>query len=215
MSKLNSKRQTTWICLATAVFMVVLGRHWNREWPEHWTMPFQHFFPIFFLGSLIAYCYKRLEDMDINNTLRKSQVVSSAIVALTFGTLIFGLRFPYMYEIRDAYTNTMIWAVHMFLMLIGYPNTYTNWMSGAIVLKAYGKYSFGVYLLHIIVQRKILYTGMFANQVDKLFMCLFLSLLLGIAFYHIVEKNMIRLAQIVIRYTSKYFVEGSIPYLKI
>ncbi len=81
--------------------------------------------------------------------------------------------------------STLIWT-----MLIGSPNDFTNWLQNFKVLRLFGKYSFGTYLLQGVAQ--IVYSQRF--YFDRIIAVFSMSLVCGFLFYHIVEKNSIKTA---------------------
>ena len=166
------------------------------------TMHFARCFPIFFMGSLIAFFYKRIDDtgFSMQNHPRASRIVC----VLTIVTQIVSVRlrkaYPLTELLTDYYNNALVLALHLFLMLFGSPNVFTDWMGSCRLMRLMGKYSFGIYLFHINVMGAVIWKIPIVRNMlfdDKALAVVGLSFAIGYAFFHIVESRMMRLASFV------------------
>ena len=100
----------------------------------------------------------------------------------------------------------IFWSLFLFLMLIGDKNHFTKCLNQSKLLKSFGDYSYGVYLINITalyINREKVFGPSFNGILFITVFCYWFAFL----FHHLVEKNMIRLANLII---SK--LESSIYY---
>ena len=158
-------------------------------------------YPIFLLGSLIAYVYRRLDMYDINQKIKHFPLIDTCICVLTFFLQIFGIRVFYLFEMewteKFFFWNSAIWAFLLFMMLIGSPNEFSKWMDAALLCKNYGKYSFGTYLFHVLPLRWISKQPWLDNLFieDKIIIAISFALIIGYLFHRFIEKPSLNLGQ--------------------
>ncbi len=161
--------------------------------------------PIFALGSLVAYFFKRADDMGICDSVRNSNLLSSLVCVLNFALMILGIRMSFIYPLKrnllHSYNNALFWSFSLFLMLIGEPNgepnLFTKWLTEIHFLRTLGKFSFGFYLFHnvalYLATRMDLPKRRFSME-DKLIVAILIAFAFGWVFHHCIEKPMIRIA---------------------
>ena len=169
----------------------------------HTLLTFSTCFPIFFMGSLVAFFYKRAEDRELNGLLssaypRISYIVACLNVLLQVAVVRLRFALPFRHHLFYYYANGVLLATHMFLMLIGAPNMFTEWLSNSWILCKMGKYSFGAYLFHMLIianmQRIPLLDWARIPADDKVLLTFAASFLIAYFFFHLVENNMLRMA---------------------
>ena len=136
--------------------------------------------------------------------LNSFKIFNYTVCFICYVMLIDGLRLGYIhsYFVKHNYGIDLkvwgvFWSFYLFLMLIGEPNHLTKCLSESKLLQGYGEYSYGVYLINV--------TAGFLNR-DKLFGPSFNGILFisafcywfSFLFYHLIEKNMIKLANLII-----------------
>ena len=178
---------------------------------DHW--------PIFFLGSLIAYFYVRLAE-DRGLTLDKYPRIAACIGWFSVVAQYIAWRFPVLYYFYPSIpTSVSFWdnctftALHLALMLFGAPNVFTKWMSKCKLLRNCGKWSFGTYMLHahviVIIIVKCEANGIKIPSDDLFVIIILTAFTVGYVFYELVEKHMIRLAH----YINNRMLAPSTPYV--
>ena len=171
-------------------------------------------YPIFLLGSLIAYVYRRLDIHDINQKIKHFALVDTCICFLNFSLQIFGMRVYFLFQMQWTeqyyFLNSALWGTQLFLMLIGSPNAFTKWMEAALLCKTYGKYSFGTYLFHIFAFRWLSQQSAISNLYieDKLIMGVGLALIFGYLFHRFIERPSLNIGH---RINSYLYLAKSIP----
>ena len=161
---------------------------------DHW--------PIFFLGSLIAFFYIRVAE-ERNITLDKYPNISAGVGWFAFFAQYVSWRLPVLYlfypsiqAMLSFYDNCILTALHLALIVFAAPNVFTQWLSKCKVLRNFGKWSFGTYMLHVSV---LLFLGeknyTMGLHADDLFVLMVLtSFAVGYVFHELVEKHTIRFA---------------------
>ena len=204
LSKLKRGWHVGLMCLATLLFATVyVQREALARWPfSSYLITFTECLPIFFMGSLMAYFYKRLDDMGLCSALNNNYPRTHTLICvLNFALMIIGVRLCFLYPLERSllhlYNSGLLWFAQMLLMLIGAPNTFTTWLADVHFLRTLGKYSFGFYLFHrvgLVLATKLDLTGRIFSTEDKLILAILIAFALGFVFYHAVEKHMIRIA---------------------
>ncbi len=161
------------------------------------------------MGSLIAFFVKRIEDTGFSMLHYKR--ASRLICVLTIITQVASVRirngFPLQEILGDYYANSLLLAVHLFLMLIGAPNEFTEWLSESDVMRSLGKYSFGVYLFHIDVLNTfdVVVPGFKRLLFEEKMLIIFVvSCVVAYVFFHAVERPMIKLATGINQHIGKF-----------
>jgi len=80
------------------------------------------------------------------------------------------------------------WSIFVFLMLIGSPNFLTDIFATNKVLKSFGKYSFGIYLLHPMFIRLVGDYFFPLTDLERVFMVFAGSYFSGVIFFHTIEE---------------------------
>ena len=155
-------------------------------------------FTIFFKGSLLAILYLKCEKHPMILKYNKMPVCNALIGFVMFILYYMGLRcsspfliYPMVIS-ENAYPYC--WTVFMFLMLLFAPNRFTQVFTTGI-LTHFGKYSYGVYLMHtyaivLISERKSITN----SYLEKMFFMLILSYIFGKIFYYLIDLPLIKLA---------------------
>lgn len=164
-------------------------------------------FNVFLSASIIAMVY-------LNSNL-KYEFSKSKIFVLSFKIFVTSLiiYFPYKFlkylnpkvlHITHSTLSGIYLSIIVLLLLIG-PQDYfiTKWLRKSSFLLKCGKFSFGIYLFHPMVMKinKLIKTK---TDFEMIVIITFISLLIGLVFYYMVEKNFIKLGDIVIKYFNKY-----------
>ena len=173
---------------------------------NHTTMSFARCLPIFAMGSLAAFFYKRLlVDFDLVSkylaAARSSRSLGYACALLQLLVIRLPHAYPLAGNLLHYYNNALLLAAHLLLMVCAAPNVLTEWLAACVPLRVLGKYSFGVYLFHQSVMWTVMRqlagsrVPLVSNVDDQILISMSLSLLVGYLFYHTVERHTIRVAQ--------------------
>ena len=162
-------------------------------------------FEIFFLGSIIAVFYHDLEQHTTYSDYLANNFYFQNIIG--FFTMLMFIK-QLKYSSRSYNTNLDAHSVeydckfnagvYMFivltLMVIGNLNFFTNIFT-CNFLTMFGKYSFGIYLLHpmCIKEVKEYYDGYFDEE--KLVYCILASYFAGFLFFYLIEDPAMKIAQ--------------------
>jgi hypothetical protein len=158
----------------------------------------------FMLGSTVAIFYKKFEEHGLKKYISSYRLIEYSFCLINYAMLINGIRsstnWPYDH-FSEYITLTrfkgIYWALHIFLCLIAFPNHFTTFLSETKLLRDFGKYSFGTYLINIYIvhlnKKKLL-----GSTFNGLLLMLFLNYWFGFLFYYIVERNMMQLANWII-----------------
>lgn len=172
-------------------------------------------FPMFFCGSIVAVLYYHFEKAD-NTILKKiifSRIIQFLIFLITLPLGMYGFRFLCTYfnknlEFYEAgSTPSVYFSGFLFLMLIGAPNPFTQVFSRNYILEFYGKYSFGVYLLHpwcLLV--KTYQEFNYVTQTELVFVTLLLSGFAGFVFFYLIENPCMKIGNMFIRLIKRITV---------
>jgi peptidoglycan/LPS O-acetylase OafA/YrhL len=115
-------------------------------------------FFVFFYGSLAAIALILIESNKELNAAIKNRNVQRGLVAVLFVIIFYVFRFRTQFfypEIEDTFSYETIpslcWAVCIVIMVLTHPNPLTSYLSSSSFLVSSGKYSFGIYLWHLVV----------------------------------------------------------------
>ena len=205
MSRIQSKWHVC-VCSVLTLTYFAYVLHWQGsevlgESIEHSTATLRECFPVFFMGSLVAFVYKRVEDRKIT-ILNKFASFGLGCLSLIFQCVAIRVPFAMQPTLLNYYLNGLFLALHLFVMLIGSANFFTSQMLGGnLALRLMGKYSFGTYLFHVVVVTNIEQVPFVSERllVDKVLISIGLTCVVAFVFYHAVEKNALRLAAYVNR----------------
>ena len=172
--------------------------------------PTAYYFFVMYLGSLVAYIFKRFEDFKVTNVIKSFPFLDSLLGFLCFVVLVVGMRAPYSYGERDFFRYGNFWSMYLLLMLVSAPNLFSKWMGNAFFMRQFGKFSFGAYLFHQMSHRivaKYQFFGFytFTNGIDRLIFAIFLTFLFGISFHFLVESRMMSISKYLISKINRYF----------
>ena len=219
LSCFKKKWQVIWLFVVTVVIsmrhMIIYRRYLSSTPSDHNAQTVMKCLPIFLMGSLVAFFYKRVEDYNINHMLaEKRPKIAYALACVSVFMQIAIIRLPFFFNYTGNllvfYINGLIMALHLFLLLVGAPNMLTEWMSSSWILRTMGKLSFGAYLVHMLmfklVQSREEWLGKIAsvklNSQEFLLITLITCFTFAYVFYHTVETSMIKLANFVNRCCS-------------
>lgn len=160
-------------------------------------------FNVFFAASIIAMFFLNLN--------LKYEFLKSKYFIISFKIIVTGLiiYFPYEFlkylnpkvsHITHSTFSGIYLAIIVLLLLIG-PQDYfvTKWLENSDFLLKCGKYSFGIYLFHPMVMRinRLIKTK---TDFEMIILIMFLSILMGVAFYQLIEKNFIKMGNYLINF---------------
>ena len=186
------------ICMACTQWFDIYGQkcvyiEFNRE---RLSLSFQ----IFLIGSLIGLIYCKIQQ--INYEFRYLQRFRVCITYACIIMLLNGVRqstyYYEKYKYSCQFTYGFYWSIFIFLMLFAEKSNFTEFINYR-VFKSYGKYSFGIYLLHhdAFMIARLLYKDM--SGLEFIFLTLCFSYLIGMLFFHIVEVPSMNLGNHLIR----------------
>lgn len=155
---------------------------------------------IFAYGSISAITFYSL---DINKKIKEyleKRFVKEIIASFSFYLTYLGIKISvyfrpgFMNEFKHGYLTipAFIWGFIIFLMAIGHPNYFTHIFSGSLFLKQTGKFSFGIYLLHIYVIN-IDQVIPLQTRTEVAIMVVVYSFILGYSFHLILENPLMNL----------------------
>ena len=163
---------------------------WVIPWPRGQNL--QYVFPLFFNGSLLGLIYYKLQNTSYEfMRLKRLKFLLSFISPIIF---LYGLKISSRFFFKNPlcdFKYSVYWAFVIFALLLEERDSFTE-IINLPIFKIFGKYSFGVYLLHYegfqIVQ--YLKNNNIMNQsfMEIIVLELFISLLYGILFYYLIEN---------------------------
>ena len=102
------------------------------------------------------------------------------------------------YKYSCQFKYGFYWSIFMFLMLFAEKSNFTDFINFR-VFRNFGKYSFGIYLLH---HDAFMIARLMNNDISGLeliFLTLFFSYLIGMLFFHIIEVPSMNLGNYLIK----------------
>jgi len=125
-------------------------------------------------------------------------ILTLILISLAFESSVYNQlhrtdKSDFNYLIKPAY----LWTVVLFVMLISKENEniFKDFLEKNQILKSFGKYSFGIYLWHpMCIYCESNYNNIVRNHMNRYIYIAFISYTAGFFFFHIVEKNLISLA---------------------
>jgi peptidoglycan/LPS O-acetylase OafA/YrhL len=184
-----------WITCTVAIFL-------NTVYFE--IFPFHYDILMFSISTFLTILFYKLEKSPFIKIL-KTNLVQNIISCLLLFLFFYGLKlFSHFYEdqyskfIREnlAIVSGFWWSFFLFLMLIGNKTYLPNFFAQSTILKSFGKYSFGVYLMHP-MWVKLVYQNIFyepKTSYEKIFQALILSYFGGLLFFNFLENQLINIA---------------------
>lgn len=165
--------------------------------------------PMFLTGSLMTIVYYKLERSAYMRELKKPHI-QSAIDMVTVFMFLFGLRIfsnnwneqnPEILRANKNMFSGLYWSIFLFMMLIGEPtNHLTCLFANSPLLKSFGKYSFGIYLIHPMFIRLVRLYYFPHTDVERLLLVIGSSYVSGVLWFYIVENPLINTANRVCKY---------------
>ena len=161
-------------------------------------------FQIFLTGSLVGVIYYEIQNFSFEfKILKKLRFLLAYISPIIF---IFGLRSGSLFYSKKEYycyiTYGIYWAIYILVLLLDVRSCFNDIINLSI-FKKFGKYSFGIYLLHhegfwiinYLIRQKLI------RRVDLviLFDEFFISFILGIVFYFCIENPLMKCANLLIK----------------
>jgi peptidoglycan/LPS O-acetylase OafA/YrhL len=169
-------------------------------------------FSTFLCGSLLAFTFLSYEN-EISRKKICQKIIASKFVQillnlLTTSMIIYSFRSEYLRDNNGGegnyyywYKGGLFWAVAIFLLLLSSNEySYGRMFFNIKLLKKFGIYSYGIYLLHPAAIRlaeriKSEYKLInFKNSYEFFALIAFLSFSIGFLFYVLIERNMITIA---------------------
>ena len=156
---------------------------------------------MFLSGSYMTIGYYKLENSEIMNSIKKRtpQLIISvcSIFMFLYGFRIFSdywsTEHSQIFKDHKNIISGVYWSIFLFFMLIGHPNCLTNIFAESNILKNFGRYSFGIYLLHPAFSIIRVYykprTG-----IESLMVIFVFSYFGGVFFFYFIENHLINLA---------------------
>jgi peptidoglycan/LPS O-acetylase OafA/YrhL len=171
---------------------------------------------IFVSGSLIGILVHNMQENSVCNTLLKWNAVQLGISLLSMNQFARAYKTS-MWKVGDDYLTFIHipgfqWAIFLFLLIIGNSkwNPFVALLEKSLNLQKCGKYSFGIYLNHLIV---IFLVDKWdhinwMSMPEKTVIVLFVVYLTGWLWYFVFEKNLIILAnrfcEFLVKKSNKY-----------
>jgi peptidoglycan/LPS O-acetylase OafA/YrhL len=158
-------------------------------------------FFVFFYGSLAAMALLLIESNQTLMKIIKTKWMQNALVITLFSVIFYVFRFRTQYfyiPIEDTFSYETIpslaWGVCIVIMVLSHPNSLTNYLAASNVLVSSGKYSFGIYLWHIVViefYRDRVNSMTNNSEVVDVGGTIVISYFVGYLFYCVVEEPLI------------------------
>ena len=185
-----------WICtIIIIIFSIetlnIFGlKCWYIQWPRGQNL--LYVFPLFFNGSLLGLIYYQLQNTSYEFIqLKKLKFLLSFISPIIF---LYGLKVSSSFFFKEPLCNfkySVYWGFVILVLLLEERDCFTE-IINLPIFKIFGKYSFGVYLLHYDGFRIVEYIkkNNIMNQsfMEIIILELFISLLYGILFYYLIEN---------------------------
>jgi peptidoglycan/LPS O-acetylase OafA/YrhL len=157
-------------------------------------------FQIFLAGSLVGILFYEIQNCKIKlKFLNKFRFLISYINPISF---IYGLKLSnafYRPKIFCYISYGVYWSIYILILLLDVQTCFTEVINLSI-FKKFGKYSFGVYLLHVQGFRLVHYLieEKFIRRLDFmiLFLEIFISFIFGMFFYYFIENPLMKCANI-------------------
>ena len=182
--------------------------------------------PIFFFGSLLAFVIIYLKEINysfgktilwkiIINILNLFLGILAVLTSIYYTKNVSNIE-VYNFMIRPAY----LWMLVLFMMLISKDNTnlFKYYLLEKNLLLCYiGKYSFGIYLFHpmcILLSNYIQDNySLINNFLPRVIIIFLASFLIGLMFFFIVEKNLLKfsfkICEYIQRKTDEFFIKSN------
>ena len=194
-------------------------------------------FTFFFSGSLVAFFYYYTFENQFKKVLefiKKSDFIKKVLTVLLFVLYFIFIYFgntSALFEFYILQNNTFVnlikhyrireiepayyFAIILLLMLISAPNKFTDLFAKNKILVSFGKYSFGMYLLHKYVVTQVIkrLTGLIFSQLEMMIIMVFSAYLCGVIFYHLIENPLMKVANKVNFILEQYFFQDVIQQL--
>ena len=154
---------------------------------------YSHYFPIFYLGTLVAYIYiSTIQTLSGLSILRAFSLHKCNIKWSLFRLLYchYSVTFYIRYEESNKYLYGNYWSIFMLLMLFSALNTFSSWLENIYIFRKFGQFSFGTYLAHIIIYKFVcnfFSTYSMKNSEDRLglaFVLIYIDMWYGFSLLH-------------------------------
>ena len=171
--------------------------------------------PMFLSGSFMTIIYYKLEKSEFMKIIKINHV-QNGISVLSFAMFLYGYRLfaahwndqlPEVVQRNKNVVSGFYWSIFLFLMLIGSPNFLTNIFSSSKVLKSFGKYSFGIYLLHPMYIRLVHIYYLPDTDLERILVIIASSYVSGLIFFHIIEDNLTNIANRICKFIDQKYSE--------
>jgi len=195
-----------WIVSASLAFLNQVYFNVFNVQPRDFTLEMSYklatWLSMFLSGSFMTIIYYKLEKSEIFKKI-KVDWIQNLVSLLTLFMFFYGLRIfsscwghlnSEILENNKNIISGFYWSIFVFLMLIGSPNFLTNIFATNKVLKSFGKYSFGIYLLHPMFIRLVDENYFPVTDIERILMVIALSFVSGVVFFHTIEEFLTNIA---------------------
>lgn len=164
--------------------------------------------PMFLCGTYMTIFYYKLEK-SVHMKALKAEDVQRVISWLTIFMFLFGLRIfsgywkehnPEYLENNKNIVSGFYWSIFLFFFLVGEPNSLTRMFASSSILKNFGKYSFGIYLIHSMFIPIVKENYFPRTDFERLLAVTVMAYLSGVIWFHVVENPLINLANRVCKF---------------
>jgi peptidoglycan/LPS O-acetylase OafA/YrhL len=168
-------------------------------------------FTTFYLGSVLAFIVHLINSNEVLKKIKNNKIFRFLCGAISMALYVKGMvRFSRYYnkDLRldmDFFNASLYWFVFLFVFIVGSPNFFTRFFK--IGLFDYGgKFSYGIYLYHMMVIDYLYrnYRKTVKLQFEIVVYCFLCVFLIGFLFYYLVEKNLIRIANLICSFISRF-----------
>lgn len=186
------------------------------------TLELTYSLPIFLSGSIIGFMYyfknknttEKLSQSCLKNFIASSILTAATLVVFyhyntkwNFHTLTMDIYFRHlsgraMFRLSHYVQAGVTFSYIFLLMVFTAPTAYTNLFKESKVFNAFGKYSYGTYLIHLLVVHYIVERRFYTDFETIVVICL-CSLACGFLFYYVVENPLMNIASILCRKISQ------------
>ena len=171
-------------------------------------------FFVFFSGSVLGFVYHLIERAKLlDHETHKTLYIQHALDVASIGWMLYAYRCSSSDGFQVLSRPGFLWTIFLFIMLVS--NSEVNlikiYLENSAILQSFGKYSFGVYLLHPMVIFLFMKNDFIVRSRKNLRTCelyglvVLISYILGVFWYHFLEKNCIKSANKICQKLMEFF----------